>query len=98
MEEAIVFQQRIHDYYQNVSETEVYHYSFHVQNGQLVEDDWELRGGQYRISAKDMLHENISSSISISELGESYFQNPFPWGQSYRFAYQPIFNCDFFIY
>ena len=98
MEEAIVFQQRIHDYYQNVSETEVYQYSFHVQNGQLVEDDWELRGGQYRISAKDMLHENISSSISISELGESYFQNPFPWGQSYRFAYQPIFNCDFFIY
>lgn len=98
MEEAVVFQQRIQDYYHDVSETEVYQYSFHVQNGRLVEDDWELSGGQYHISAKDLIHKNISSAILISELGVAYFQNPYPWGQSYRFAYQPIFNCDFFIY
>ena len=64
----------------------------------LVEEDWELRDGQYHIAAKDLLHENISSGISILELEEPFFQNPFPWGQSYRFPYRPIFNCGFMMY
>ena len=98
MEEAIVFQQRIQDYYHDVSEPEVYQYSYRVKDGRLVEEDWELRDGQYHIAAKDLLHENISSGISILELEEPFFQNPFPWGQSYRFPYRPIFNCGFMMY
>lgn len=98
MEEAVVFQQRIQDYYHDVSEPEVYQYSYRVKDGRLVEEDWELRDGQYHIAAKDLLHENISSGISILELEEPFFQNPFPWGQSYRFPYRPIFNCGFMMY
>ena len=98
MEEAVVFQQRIQDYYHDVSEPEVYQYSYRVKDGRLVEEDWELRDGQYHIAAKDLLHENISSGISILELEEPFFQNPFPCGQSYRFPYRPIFNCGFMMY
>lgn len=63
----------------------VHRYTYRVKDGRLVEEDWELRDGQYHIAAKDLLHENISSGISILELEEPFFRILFPGGRATGF-------------
>lgn len=77
----------------------VFQYAYHVANGQLVETEWswESYSEEYQIVSRDLFGASVTNIIELPVLGEERFQNPFPWGEPYRFAYQPMFNCGFFI-
>lgn len=77
----------------------VFQYAYHVANGQLVETEWswESYSEEYQIVSRDLFGASVTNIIELPALGEERFQNPFPWGEPYRFAYQPMFNCGFFI-
>lgn len=94
MKEASIFKQIAPDLGDGMPH--VYQWSFSVEDGKLLESEWIFDGNKYSMESLNLYNSSNYARINIPVLGEESFQNPYPWGQPYRFAYRTIFNCGFF--
>lgn len=94
MKEASIFMQIAPDLGDGMPH--VYQCSFSVEDGKLLESEWTFDGNKYSMESLNLYNSSNYARINIPVLGEESFQNPYPWGQPYRFAYRTIFNCGFF--
>lgn len=88
---------------QDVTGTFVSQFTYHLDERKLIKDEWNWdsyiqhyyiesiaefypRNGYTRLNPRLYLY--------LKELDDVFFQNPFPWGQPYRFEGEPLFNCN----
>ena len=72
----------------------VYPFAYHISNGKLLAEEWSdeatYDGSHLHDSAQAV--DGWIGQVGVPALGSECFQNPYPWGGSYRFAYRNLFD------